>query len=310
MLVDGFQVARTGTSGAGTIDRTVSTPVSASSPRTDTTPLDSGSRRGGGAQSEPDSVGTNEMQIRSEEGNGVPFVAAPGVESLASAQLGFRKGLRGLLADMASGSPGGGEEALRLSPNPSTVPTGAGCNLRKSHSSNSGDGRSEMGLSASLGSSPLPPAVNEEGKSREQHSPGVMRPAWKERAVTETQRAGNRVLDVELSRSSSSSTGRREAVSPPLSGASNGSGGGIEESLLSSSSAPFGGPDLSAEIASLEALGKALKQRKVRFEPKVRGLLSWYNRCFPCLRRGKILLYPASHKVNEKLGSCPCLSYG
>lgn len=269
MLVDGFQVARTGTSGAGTIDHTVSTPVSASSPTTDTTTPGSGSRRGDSAQVKPDSVGMNEKQLHSEEGNEVPFVAAPGVESLASAQLGFRRGLRELLADMASGSPGGGEEALRFSPSTTSVATGAGCNLRNSHSSKSGDGRSEIGMSASLGSPPLPPAVNEEVKSREELSPSDMRPAWKERAATETQRAGTRVLDVELSRSSSSFTGRREAASAPSSGDGNG-GGGREGSLLSSSSASFGRPDLNAEIASLEALGKSLQQRKIRFEPKVR----------------------------------------
>lgn len=269
MLVGGFQVARTGTSRASTIDRTVSTPVSASSPRTDTTPLDSGGRRGDSALSKPDFVGTNELQVRSEQRNEVPFVAAPGVESLASAQLGFRKGLRGLLADMASESPGGGEEALRFSPNTTTMATGAGCSLRKSHSSNSGDGRSDIGMSASLESSPLSSAVNEEVKSKEEHSPGDMKPAWKERAAAETQRAGNRLLDVELSQSSSSSTGRRDAASPPTSGASN-NDGDREGSLLSSSSASFGGPDLSAEIASIEALGKSLQQRKVRFEPKVR----------------------------------------
>lgn len=285
-LVDGFQLAGTsnaagGNAGnAGSTDRaaaagTVTTPASSSSPSSSSSPA--------AALSGSDGTGSN------VKGRGAgAWASAHGVESFATAQLGFRRGLEGLLADRAGGGGGSGTALLPWR-SPSTILPGTGAvGPLSSGSSGTSGGGSGSGLgvafeSASAGA--LLPDRSEE-RSVERESTG-----WEETkgggggggvgGGEARRRAWENGRDEDRSQSmSSSSLAGEDVVSAGGGrGSTGGRGGGPEASLTSLSSSSFG-PDLEAEIASLEALAESLQQRKMRFEPKVSAVSVWFGRRF------------------------------
>lgn len=334
-LVDGFQLAGGNTPGAGGSrgsdaipGRAGASPVATSSPAYG---------RAADARAATSSGSNDSRNRRADGGLGGPS-AAHGVESFATAQLGFRRGLEGLLADRTSGGgAGGGRTTARFGGSSTWMPedilegvaTSGGdgdsdsdsgsegrSNIAGLHHSSSKDGASGGGsdrrgsagdvadrsaedtlsafaeqlLSGGDGGrvTALTPTstgglmrddrsrddseATEKKKSGErfmESSPENVSTGWEETKGEGGQRRGGWTessTDDEQDRSLSSMVGREGAAAV---GRRGGAGAiDVDDSMASSSSASFG-PDLEAEIATLEALAESLQQRKMRFEPKV-----------------------------------------
>lgn len=336
-LVDGFQLAGGNTPGAGGSQgsdaipgRAGASPVATSSAYGPTADLRAATSSG---SSDP-------RNRRADGGLGGPS-AAHGVESFATAQLGFRRGLEGLLADRTSGGGAGrGRTTARFGGSSAWMPedilegvaTSGGdgdsdsgsdsdsegrSNIAGLHHSSSKDGASGSGSDRRGSAGDVADRSAEDtlsafaeqllggggGGSVTALTPtstgGLMRDdrSRDDSETTEKQKSGERFVesssenvstgweetkgeggqrrggwtesgtDDEQGRSLSSMVGREGAAAVGRRGGA-GAIHVLEGSMASSSSASFG-PDLEAEIATLEALAESLQQRKMRFEPKV-----------------------------------------
>lgn len=350
-LVDGFQLAVGGSgsggdgggrsSGSGSDSGsagTVTTPDSSVSGLPAEGSPSSGKSDGdvvvhGGAQSaEGGSGGASSAEETRGTGVAMPSaLSAYGLESFASAQLGFRRGLEGLVKSGVScrtGFRGGRAEVLgggmpslqqndsaRMLPVEGVAAAVAAAGSGGSIGSAGGrvaEAYELQSFSSSSSSAPTDqihhtgrasrrPAdkhrsveqSGEEEKGTERargweetkggERGGERRATAVEREGWEGSSGGAKPSDREpLSRSSSwSILDRADAVLAAASGGGGGAGGtGFDYvggdvgrhggSVTSLSSSTSLGPDLEAEIASLEALAESLQQRKMRFEPKVR----------------------------------------
>lgn len=348
-LVDGFQIAGGRAAGAGGIGdsddgaipgRADSTPIASSSPSSGPAAAD--------ARTTPSSRSNDSESRRAGGGLGGGPSAVHGVESFASAQLGFRRGLEGLLADRTGGG-GGGASGSRARARyggsrswmPEDILEGAasgddgdseahGGSSNRSRSSKDGGGSGSSGsdrrgsaggatdatagdtLSAFAeqllgggggggdgrvtsfestsvgglrrdgdGSESIEKQIrNRYAERSAERSAEVASTGWEETKGEGGQHRGGWTeesgTDEGRGRSLSSSMFSGDSSRAEAAGRRGGAGarGG---SMTSSSSTSFG-PDLEAEIATLEALADSLKQRKMRFEPKVS---STYGRmCF------------------------------
>lgn len=334
-LVDGFQLAGGGSSSRSSgVSGTVTSPDSSMSgvPRrddgdalssggtADSASRATGSRSGGSRGVERAVVGAAAAAAAAGAPPSSSSLSAYGLEGFASAQLGFRRGLEGLVKSGVGGGGGGASRTGFLSSRAGfrsgtaawTLPPGETAAAASSSSSGGSDGGGGS-TSASGGGrtsrSFSPPALEgvdgrpgpaehrsadrsqEEKRKGEDESSGGWEEAKGEGAVRWEASDGvvgasggggggiKPFVRSSLSSSSASSVmGRADAVlAEAARGIGLGSaaaaavgGGGYGSSSLSSSTGSNSlGPDLEAEIASLEALAESLQQRKMRFEPKV-----------------------------------------